>query len=190
MLEVTFAAALGFLLLQLAVRLNLQASRSGQRSQNQLILQQSASFALHQVVSALQRSTAAGVSLARSAERVRVAAQPCAVRLSTPARAYRKELVAFDFEPATGVLTRFDYVESELPPLDSQVVERLESARLLALPAARQHRNLAAGVLEFEVTSKLAPPNLSNPLLAKIRLRRANLDFELERTIFMRNSSQ
>lgn len=201
LLEMVVVTALAALLGLLVSQLIFATSRASQRSQVNLVLQQTAILAMNQLVTDLQSTNAAGISwtlTSAPAARLVLAVQPLAAQFGQPEPSYQDRLVAFSWRADQGSLQRLAWVPPLMPvTLSQQLPTRLDSARLLALPddaSIDERKILAQDVVDLSLVSDIPEPNLASPLKLRLQLRRSipgktPAEFLLLQTVSLRNSS-
>lgn len=201
LLEMLVVTALVALLGLLVSQLIFATSRASQRSQVNLVLQQTAILAMSQLVADLQSTSAAGISWTRTTPpdlRTVVAVQPLAAQFGQPEPTYLDRLVAYSWRADQGSLRRLAWVPPQMPaPLSVQMPTRLDQAALLALPDngnIDEKKVLAQDVVDLDLVSNIAAPNLGSPIKLRLQLRRSvpgktPAEFLLMQSVSLRNPS-
>lgn len=196
LIEVLVAASLLLLVVTLIAQLLVPSLHLSVRGTERSSLQQTGSLAMARLSEDLLTTNLAAVSWADS-----VAGSPAVLALqpmdspSPQGRpAYRNALISYTWLPAATELRR----EVWNPPpaswgLVTQAPTRLARVTLMQIPSTTlpyERRILSRDAVLLELSSAVAPPNLSNPLTLKLKLSRKGAPdtFEVTRVLSLRNA--
>ncbi len=196
--ETLLGAVLGFLVLAMVVALFYATSRASQRSQASVQLQQIGLISMNRLIRDIQTTSAGALGWAESKAsplRRLLSIQPQSAQLSGPSRTYQQALLAYQWDSRRQTLERRIWEQPNLPvTLDTALATRLSEPQLLALDFSGA-RKVAPDVVDFNLTSDVAPPNIGNPLVLTLKLRRdlpgkRPVEFQLLERVYLRNSSR
>jgi type II secretory pathway component PulJ len=212
-LEVTVVTALAFLLLALTVKFVLPAMRLSLRTQYRTQMQQACYITLNKIRTDLEQTNASAIGFVNKGgaeSDTIVAIQPLQDEVPNSRPAYLQELIVYEWKGSQDKLMRKVWKPAPdiLPMLTDDPVPkaittplfktteptRLTRAQLhqvLTLPQSAppyDSRQICPDVIDFSISSAIAPPNIENPIRLKLTLKRQEDSCTLEQTVYLRNS--